>query len=216
MTTNPFLPTEAPPPPREVDIPDSVLGSTELLNGPASPALAPSPAGDVKTWQLTEHPADSGLVVMGLHGGSGASTVAALLATADRSLDDLWPSTDGGLGWPVASGWARPRPPLNVVAVYRPHRAGIEAATEFARTWAADALPDSHLLGIIAVDDGPNLLQAQKQAVKRIGMMTPHGWHLPWIEQWRIAPPDFETLPRRVRKTVRSIRKVMDQEGVQL
>ena len=103
-------------------------------------------------------------------------------------------AVDAGQGWPVAGGWTRPRPELNVLAVCRNHRAGIEAGVEFAKQWASGSLKDSRLLGILIVDDGPKLLDAQKRATKKLGQMTPHGWHLPWIEEWRISSPDTQRL----------------------
>lgn len=76
---------------------------------------------------------------------------------------------------------------------------------EFAKHWASGALQNSRLLGIVIVDDGPRLLQAQKRATKRLAQMTPHGWHVPWIEEWRINPPSTQRLPRRVHHIVKKI-----------
>src|SRR5690625_2534079 len=213
MSGNPFVPVEAPAPPEEVEIPDVVFGEQEILDGPASPAVAPPVSGEVPSWPLVEMPTLPGLMVMGLHGGSGANLVSALLARTEQG-EQLWSAYDVGTAWPVSEGWTRPRAPLNVLAVYRPHRAGVNAAERFARAWASDALPDSRLLGILAVDDGPKLLETQKSAIARIARMTPHGWHVPWQEEWRISEPDFGAIPRRIRKTLRSIRKTVKEEGV--
>lgn len=213
MSVNPFVPVEEAAPPEELELPDTVFGDRAVLDGPSSPATAPPVAGDVVEWPLVEVATTSGLMVMGLHGGAGTSLIASLLTWTEQG-ETPWNAHDVGDAWPVAAGWTRPRPPLNVVAVYRPHRVGVEAAERFARTWAKNALPDSVLLGIVAVDDGPKLLDAQKQAVRRIARMTPHGWHVPWNEEWRVTSPNFETIPRRIRKTLRSIRKTVEQEGV--
>ena len=213
MSVNPFVPVEEAAPPEEVELRDAVFGERTVLDGPPSPATAPPVAGEVVEWPLVEAATSSGLMVMGLHGGAGTSLVTSLLAHVEHA-EMRWEAHDVGTAWPVAGGWTRPRPPLNVVAVYRPHRTGVEAAERFARTWAKNALPDSQLLGIVAVDDGPKLLEAQKQAVRRIARMTPHGWHVPWNEEWRVAEPAFDAVPRRIRKTLRSIRKTVEEEGV--
>lgn len=213
MSGNPFVPVKEAAPPEEVELRDAVFGERAVLDGPSSPATAPPVAGEVVAWPLVEAAAASGLMVMGLHGGAGTSLVTSLLARAEQG-ETPWDAHDVGAAWPVAGGWARPRPPLNVVAVYRPHRAGVEAAERFARAWAKNTLPDSRLLGIVAVDDGPRLLEAQKQAVRRIARMTPHGWHVPWSEEWRVTEPAFDAVPRRIRKTLRSIRKTVEEEGV--
>lgn len=214
MSGNPFVPVEAPAAPAEPELPDVVFGSQEVLEGPASPSVAPPVVGEVQSWPTVEAPAGHSLYVAGLHASAPSTTIARLL-TGSELADDAFSVYDAGEGWPVSAGWVRPRPPLNVVAVYRPHRAGVEAARSFARTWASAALADSHLLGIIAVDDGPSLLQAQRAAIRQIARMTPHGWHVPWVEEWRIEEPDFGAIPRRIRKTLRSIRRTTKDKGVQ-
>ncbi|VTR76033.1 hypothetical protein CHMI_00789 [Cellulomonas hominis] len=136
------------------------------------------------------------ICVMGVHGGAGTTTVASLLGAA---------ALDVGTAWPVASGWARPLPVLSVVAVARTHHRGIEAATRLARLWATGALADSRLVGLVLVDDGPNLTVAQRKAARQLGRMTPHGWHLPWQEAWRVTAPELPTAPARVRRVMTSI-----------
>lgn len=214
MAGNPYVPVEEPPAPPEINVRDAVFGDAEMLVGPSSPAAAPDVVGRIVNWPLVEVGAREGLVVTGLHGGAGTSTLVHLLNLAEIMGDDAWRSTDAGQGWPVSAGWTRPRPSLAVIAVYRPHHRGVSAATEFARAWASGGLADSKLLGIVAVDDGPRLLDTQRRAVRRIAQMTPRGWHIPWQEEWRVTAPAAGTLPRRIRKTLRSIRKATPTEGV--
>ena len=213
MSVNPFVPVEEAVPPDEVEIRDAVFGDREVLDGPTSPVTAPPVAGEVVEWPLVEVADSPGLMVMGLHGGAGTSLLTSLLARTEQD-ESRWEAHDVGAAWPVSSGWARPRLPVNVIAAYRPHRSGVEAAERFARAWAMSALPDSVLLGIVAIDDGPRLLEAQRQAIRRIARMTPHGWHVPWNEEWRITEPNFDAVPRRIRKTLRSIRKTTQEKGV--
>lgn len=196
MTSNPFIPQPAEAPPQEVDVADDLFGDRITMSGPETPEAINATAPATEPWTRQEVTDWEPVVVMGLHGGAGTSTVASFFGDQ---------ATDVGLGWPIAGGWTRPRPELNVVAVCRNHRAGIEAGMEFAKQWASGSLQDSRLLGIVIVDDGPKLLEAQKKATKRLGQMTPHGWHVPWIEEWRISPPDTQRLPRRIKQTMKKI-----------
>lgn len=198
MSENPFVPAKEAAPPPEIDRPDSLLGA-HVLDGPASPAAAPAahPAGPA--WERVEVPTGKDVYVMSLRGGSGGSTVADALGET---------ATWAGYGWPVASGWTRPRPVIDVVAVCRSDRKGLDAATEFARQWGAGLLESSNLLGIVIVDDGPTLLDSQRLKVKAVARMTPHGWHVPWHEPWRITPVDETSLPRQARTARKSILKI--------
>ncbi|WP_181276465.1 DUF6668 family protein [Brevibacterium oceani] len=196
MPSNPFIPQPAEAPPQEVDVADDLFGDRITMSGPETPEAINATTPATEPWPRQEVTDWAPVVVMGLHGGAGTSTVASFFGDQ---------ATDVGLGWPIAGGWTRPRPELNVVAVCRNHRAGIEAGMEFAKQWASGSLQDSRLLGIVIVDDGPKLLEAQKKATKRLGQMTPHGWHVPWIEEWRISPPDTQRLPRRIKQTVKKI-----------
>nr|WP_298461186.1 DUF6668 family protein [uncultured Cellulomonas sp.] len=113
------------------------------------------------------------------------------------------------MSWPVAGGWARPLPVLPVVLVARTHGAGLAAAERVARSWAAGELGESQLLGLVLVDDAPQLTKAQKAAAKRLSQMTPHGWHIAWQPEWReVQTPAADALPARVRRTLEHIRKL--------
>ena len=78
----------------------------------------------------------------------------------------------------------------------------------FARAWAAGTLPGGRLLGIVLVDDGPQLAKAQLKAIERIGRMTPHGWRIPWAEGWRLSETSLKGSSPRVRWTINRIRKL--------
>ncbi|MCB7138246.1 DUF6668 family protein [Cellulosimicrobium marinum] len=197
---NPFVAAAAPPPAavQEEAAGDPLWDDALSLTGPARPQSAPDvDVSDERPWPVVETGDRPALCVMGLHGGAGASTVTALLGP-----DAL----DVGQHWPVASGWERPLPRLNVVAVARTHRAGLAAADRFAKLWAADTLPASRLVGLVLVDDGPRLTAAQRSAARRLGRMTPHGWHLPWMEAWRVEEARLSSSPLRVRQVIKNVR----------
>lgn len=196
-TENPFIPprpSEPPPNPSFDDEHDDMV-----LCGPSTPDVAPTAHPQGEAWPTIEISHATPVMVMGLHGGAGASTVA-------RLLGDV--ATDCGTHWPLAGGWVRPRPSLSVIAVCRTHRSGLDAGFEFGRQWASRMLPEAdQLAGIVVIDDGPKLLSVQKTAVKQIRAMTRKSWHLPWIEEWRVERPDLNALPSPARKLMKSIRK---------
>jgi hypothetical protein len=196
--SNPFIPGDMPPPIEDVLESDPVWNGAISLRGPSSPEAAPRVnVGTEHPWPTTDV-TDSPLVsVMGLHGGSGASLLTRLLG------EDAY---DSGRAWPVFTGWTRPAPSLPVVVTARTNYEGVAAASRFARLWAAQTLPSSTLLGIVLIDDGPKLSTQQRSVIRRIGQMTPHGWHLAWNETWRLSPPSLDTSPLRVRRIIQNIR----------
>lgn len=195
---NPFIPRDAPQQVVEGAEPDPIWNDALSLSGPSSPAAAPHV--DVtadEPWPtvgITDRPL---VCVVGLHGGSGASLISGFLG-AD--------AFDVGRSWPVFTGWDRPKSSLSVVVCARTHYQGIQAAARFARLWAADTLPASTLLGMVLIDDGPKLSQQQRVVVRRVGQMTPNGWHIPWQETWRLAQPSYDATPIRVRRIIQNIR----------
>lgn len=198
IRSNPFIPGEAPPPAEEVVEGDPLWEGAMSLRGPSSPEAAPHVDVTAERPWPTVDVIDRPLVtVMGLHGGSGASLVAGLLG-AD--------ALDVGRAWPVFTGWDRPAPSLPVVVTARTNYEGVAAASRFARLWAADTLRSSTLLGIVLIDDGPKLSSHQRSAVRRVGQMTPRGWHLSWNESWRLSKPSIEASPLRVRRIIQNIR----------
>lgn len=202
---NPFL--DAPPPaePELPDIPDEVLGDEIIMRGPRSPddLGINSEWTPKETWprsKVTDHRL---LTIFGLHGGAGTSTVTTFFG------DD---AVDAGQGFPIAGGWTRPLPVLNVIAVARTHYAGLRAADEFTQQWAHGRLPESRLIGLVLVDDGPNLSAGQKRAVKRLLKKTPRGGHIPWREEWRHYAPSSDQLPLRIKRLTQVLLKAAQNE----
>lgn len=175
---------------------DGLLGQRLMESGPGDPSALPITPADVDsdTWTKEHISADAvaRITVMGLHGGSGASTVATLLGPDAR---------DHGRTWPVPPEGAA----LGVVAVCRSHWRGLEAADAFTMQWAAGLLTESTLLGLVIVDDGPTLSDGQRKVMRRLLKRTPRGIHLPWVEAWRHASPDAGKIPGRVTRIVRQL-----------
>jgi len=131
--------------------------------------------------------------VVGVHGGSGASTVAALLGEDAVELYRHLPI--------VPHGWAPPR----VLLTARTHAAGLHYAAGVAAQWATGRT-GIELLGLAVLDDGPRLPKELATEVTRVAGMVPALWHLPWCEEWRSsveAPTD--KLSRRTRKSLAAI-----------
>lgn len=184
--------------------PDPLWDDALNMSGPSSPQSAPfvDVTGE-EPWPLTEVVATPSVCIMGLHGGAGASLIAGLIGQG---------AYDTQRAWPIFTGWARPEPTLPVVAVARTSYSGVDAAGRLARLWAGGALPSSsRLLGIVLIDDGPKLTTQQKNVVKRLAQMVPNGWHLPWMETWRLEKPTYDGSPARVRRIIDQIRSLAQQ-----
>lgn len=202
--SNPF--TQAPPeePENTVELRDEVLGDQTIVTGPAAPLPSVSAPADMAPWPRTPISDHRLITVAGLHGGAGTSTVATMLG--DQAFD-------AGTGWPVAAGWVRPLPTLNVVVVARTHQVGLEAAEDFTQQWISGQVTDSHLLGLVLVDDAPKLMDQQRRAVRRLLRKVPMGAHLPWVENWRIQSPDFTNPPKRLQKIIRTFHTQAEEEN---
>lgn len=198
---NPFIRNDEEPAPREdsaeVVLHDELLGHKLAETGPSDPECLPITPKDVDSalWPMVplEAVPVSGITVMGLHGGAGATTVAGLLG------EDV---AESGRSWPRPPEGSR----LGVLAVCRSHWRGLEAADQFTQQWAAGMLPDATLLGLLIVDDGPSLAEGQKKAMKRLLKRTPRGYHIPWVEAWRHASPDQGRIPARITRMTRALR----------
>lgn len=170
---------------------DELLGDDLRASGPAQPtgwhgATAPEALPRVFA------PATDRVQVVGLHGGSGASTLSRLLG-AERA-------TDAGTKVPMGGA------PV-VLLVARTHAAGLAAVRRAGQSWAAHQLDDVRLLGLVLVDDGPRMSREQQRQVKVLLAVFPATWRLGWHEPWRVVTdPTTDELPARIRRTVNEIR----------
>jgi len=197
--SNPLLPTAPPPPPPPEQVePSPVLGGELAARfGPQEPLTnvsAPS-GGGLPTERVT---ADPLLWVVGVHGGCGASTVAALLGEDALELPQRLPMTPEGA------------PPPRVLLVARTHATGLHYAGWMAAHWARGETGVA-LLGLVVLDDAPRLPPVLITDIKRVAGMVPALWHLPWVEAWRTSLDlDLATVPRRTRKSITQIRRTAE------
>jgi len=192
LMPNPLLPNApTPPPPPEVVEDSPVLhAEVEARFGPQTPLYISDPQGpDLPFWQVDTDPA---LWVVGVHGGSGATTVAALLGSGALELYRYLPVSPPGA------------PPARVLLTARTHALGLHYAAGVAAQWATGTT-GIELLGIAVVDDAPRLPPVMVREITRLAGMVPALWHLPWCEQWRTAVAPPTDMPRRTRKSITRI-----------
>lgn len=197
---NPFLPPPVEVAPTEVVEPDPVLGDDVEVTGPSSPVHSPRAGERALAVGENDAPVNvplGGVAVVGLHGGAGVSTLSALLG------GDV---IDAGTQLPAGNPYVPGRP--RVLLVSRTHSRGLSAAEEVTTAWSHRELPDLDVIGLVLVDDGPKLAPVTRQAVSRLLRMTPHGWHIPWVEAWRTAStpsPSGVRMPRTIKSIQRAV-----------
>lgn len=165
--------------------------------GPPSPQANvgfPTLAAGLPVHTITE-PAT--LWFVGAHGGAGETTLS--------QLDDGWQAS--GHVWPVA-----PVPELwcPTVLVARTSVNGLRAAQGALTQWAASGTgPSTQLLGLVLIADAPGKLpKALRDLTKLVEGGAPRSWHLPWLEDWRLAKPDALRPHRSVRVLVHHLKSL--------
>ncbi len=115
---------------------------------------------------------------LGVHGGSGESTLASL-TPGTRAAGHEWPISLPG------------EPPHRVVLVARTSYAGLAAAQRAARDWASGALRgDADVVGLLLLADAPGRLpRALRDLAALVSGGVPRSWMLPWFERWRLPEP---------------------------
>ena len=192
---NPFLPPATETAPAQVIEPDAVLGDSLEVRGPSSP-LHPPREGRARAAAAGPVSAGAALVI-GLHGGAGASTLSQLLGDA---------VTDGGTDIPAPNPYVPAKSPAVLVA--RAHARGLAAAEEATTAWSHHELDAVTVVGLVLIDDGPKLSAETRQAISRLLHKTPHGWHIPWVEAWRTtSSPSVRGV--RMTLTMQSIRRAL-------
>lgn len=177
-----------------------------MVQGAPAPSGAPAPEEPLlalpgwvtsdNPWMAPDAPDPAAQVqVVGLHGGAGASHVDALLGPH---------GVDCGAG---LSGLRSSKLPVLLVA--RTHGAGLHAASRAGQQWAAGGLAPVEVLGLVLVDDAPELGAELERAVHSAQRLFPRSWRLGWCEAWRLDPalpdPEDKTCPRRARQVRKSV-----------
>lgn len=164
--------------------------AVRIRRGPATPQPG-VPVPDLVDRLPRRDTADSATVWwLGVHGGAGESTLAAL-ATGTRAASHAWPLST------VTEVRNR------VVLVARTNYAGLVAAQRAATEWASDTLNGRvDLAGLVLMADAPGRLPKELRDLEQVvAGGVPRTWVLPWVNGWRFAPPTTaDTLPREFRQ----------------
>lgn len=196
---NPWLldaPAEAP-----AEVPKPVttapLRATTGVAGPQRGVAVPDVIDRLATAQ---HGGTADLWCLGVHGGAGESTLAALVP-GWRAAAHSWPKVPAG------------DTPAPLILVARSSAVGLRAAQNAARQWASGSVPPVELLGLVIVADAPGRLpRPLRDLAALVSGGVPRTWHLPWVESWRLGEDvALTTAPRPVRQVIDSITQLLPQ-----
>lgn len=183
----------------EGDESDELLGQQISATGPQEPpgvGEVPDDGESVLSAVRGEGTAD--LWVVGLHGGSGASTVAALLTEV---------AGDEGPVVREHHGYSHGQFPRSgrVLLVARDSGRGVERATRAAREWGAGET-GLDAVGLIIVASGSQLPKGLRTELRQVMQMWPRTWRIGWVPTWHLeSVPDVGTAGGRIRRTARDV-----------
>lgn len=171
--------------------------------GPSNPPVAPAPLNPAlvlpEWWHgraaSAERPSAVTVQVVGLHGGAGTSTVAALLG--DEAHD-----AEGGL-----AGLATMNRPILFVA--RTNGRGLDLALRAGQQYASRGFDPVPVLGIVLVHDAPTLSKGLARQLRSAQKALPNSWTVAWDENLRhdVALPTPATRGRLARDARRILKK---------
>lgn len=177
---NPFLGTPAtdPGPSGPAVAADLGEGGRLYVRGPAIP-VGCAPLTEPPVLGRASMPPDTAVAIAGCHGGAGASS----LVTA---LSPHFDAFDMGQSWPQPQPDNESEPIVLLVARTTGH--GLDAAHNAVREWGSRAVPWVRLAGLVLVADAPHPHPDLRDRIETVASTAPHGWFLPWQEQWRPLP----------------------------
>ena len=192
MGSNPWVQEPAPPEPVSDGV--EVLGGVDYRRWASGAEVSASRRlGRVQV-------RGSALWVVGAHGGAGTSTWAALLDAGDA-----------GMSWPVP---AVPGEQVRVLVAARTHAAGLEAARAVAVEWLEGTVPGVELVGLVLGADAPGRRTPKPLArlAHDVGGAFPVVLRVPWQEAWRLSQPSEAHKGLRVRRVIKTINKINNDE----
>ena len=199
MTQNPWI-TRIQQAPEAAEV---VAVPTVAATGPLTPQAGVTAPDLVDQLPMRHHGAPARLWMVGVHGGAGESTLAALIPGSQA----------GGHAWPhlQANSYVDTR----VVLVARSNAAGLEAARKAATHWASGALADITLLGLVIIADAPGRLpKPLRHLADHVAGASPRTWRMPWVEAWRLGEAvALDDAPTEVRRLAAEISSLLPPQG---
>ncbi|WP_433163789.1 DUF6668 family protein [Kribbella sp. CA-247076] len=190
MTQNPWTRQQSPTPGPQQAPPQP---ADRMPRGPSAPQHGvPAPAEDQRLPKFAIPAADT-LWWVGVHGGSGESTMAQLLP-GTRAANHRWPIPP-------------PPVPTPVILVARTSGSGLRAAQRAAIEWASGVVQGVAVLGLVLIADAPGRLpRVLDDFADIVGGGVPRVWDVPWIEEWRRGEaPTPDNTPDEVFEVLESI-----------
>ena len=191
MTENPWTRQQSPTPGQQPSPPSPPPDLTP--RGPSAPQHGvPAPAEDQRLPKFAIPAADT-LWWVGVHGGSGETTMS-LLLPGTRAANHRWPIPP-------------PPVPTPVILVARTHGSGLRAAQRAAIEWASGVVQGVAVLGLVLIADAPGRLpRVLDDFADIVGGGVPRVWDIPWIEEWRRGEaPTPDNTPDEVFEVLESI-----------
>lgn len=178
------------PPPMQPGPPPPLQQAPRGPSAPQHGVTAPSEHDRLAKFAI---PAADTLWWVGVHGGSGESTMAQLLPGTRAA----------GHRWPIPP----PPVPTPTVLVARTHAAGLRAAQRAATEWASGVVQGVAVLGLVLIADAPGRLpRVLDDFADIVGGGVPRVWDIPWIEEWRRGEePTPDNTPDEVFEVLESI-----------
>ncbi|TCC19002.1 DUF6668 family protein [Kribbella speibonae] len=192
MTQNPWT-REQSPGPQQQPQPGPGPQPDITPRGPSAPQHGvPAPAEDQRLPKFAIPAADT-LWWVGVHGGSGETTMSVLLP-GTRASNHRWPIPP-------------PPVPTPVILVARTHGSGLRAAQRAAIEWASGVVQGVAVLGLVLISDAPGRLpRVLDDFADIVGGGVPRVWDIPWIEEWRRGEaPTPDNTPDEVFEVLESI-----------
>ena len=194
---NPWLSRPTTPPPSQAapvaSVPDAV--------GPVAPQRGIPAPDRVDQLPVHDRGATAALWWVGAHGGSGESTLAALMP-GTQAAGHAWPRTPS-------------QTPARTVLVARGDARGLRAAQDAMRQWAAGLVPSVEVLGLVVMADAPGRVpRSLRDLLQVVSGGVPRTWSVPWVEAWRVGePPALASSPREVQRLVDELTALLGAAG---
>lgn len=194
---NPWLSRPTTPPPTQA----APVASVPDAFGPVAPQRGIPAPDRVDQLPIHERGSTAALWWVGAHGGSGESTLAALMP-GSQAAGHAWPRT--------------PSPtPARTVLVARGDARGLRAAQDAMRQWAAGLVPSVEVLGLVVMADAPGRVpRSLRDLLQVVSGGVPRTWTVPWVEAWRVGePPALASSPREVQRLVDELTTLLGAAG---